>query len=158
MTLREFIELVARPISDRFMERGEIKPMYHIICCDGRDLVAPGLPGDKDLAVAVARALMEVVGATRYVFITEAWMLLADGEDVKKIDLAKVDAEGVEAQPGRKEVLLFNAEDAREGMIMAHREIIRDGARATLGPLEVFASGYSEGRMIGLLPRGKLAS
>jgi hypothetical protein len=154
MNLRDFVERTVRLVSRQFDQRGEVPPIYHIITGDGEDLVVPGFPGDKDLAVALARVILETVEATRYVFVTEGWVLFAPDS----ADIDKINREGVEAQPGRKEVLMFSAEDELEGVIMGHREIIRDGARARLGPLEVIQYGQSEGRMVGLLPRKKLAS
>lgn len=60
----------------------------------------------------------------------------------------------LEHLPGRKEVLLFSAEDQAEGSIMAMRDIIRPArGRARLGPLDLKAGhGTLEGRMVGLLP------
>ena len=62
--------------------------------------------------------------------------------------------EGLAEAPGRIEALIFSAEDAQEGMLVAHREIKRDrNGRLRLEPL-IFNEGIkkSKGRMIGMLP------
>jgi hypothetical protein len=71
--------------------------------------------------------------AVRVVFIDEGWMLEAFGD--AHIDLDKIEREGVRGQAGRKEVIMWCAEDAQEGLLMATREIIRSGDRVVLGAL-----------------------
>ena len=53
----------------------------------------------------------------------------------------------------RIEVILICAEDEREGMLMATREIIRSDTDVHLGALRILQANGMEDRMIGLLPR-----
>jgi hypothetical protein len=151
-TLRQFVEQVAQNVSRIFEKQGQVLPMYHIIDAEGRDFVmlAPPLP-DKDMAVAVARALLAEMGATRVAYIDEGWAL---DSKLSTADIQEVYRSGVSISehPDRIEVILINAEDAIEGAAFAMRKIIRQGDSAVLGELEISEGGKSEGRMVGLLP------
>lgn len=148
--LREFIEGVAARAEQMFMARGKLLPMYHAIDAEGGDLVFPAPPVDnKDQSNAIVRMLLAEAGATRVAFLGEAWMLAArDGE----IDLDQVQRDGIEDNPARIEILMISVEDAKEGFVLASREITRRDGSVTLGDLEINRMGSAEGRMVGLLP------
>lgn len=154
MKLRKFVEEVADKIDIVFNHSLEIVPMWHIIAGDGEELILPSIAPDKDMACLFAQAFMAVTEAKRYVFIDEGWMAFV--KDESKIPISG----GVKEIPGRKEIVMFMAEDIDEGTIMAHREIIRpEGKRPYLGPIKISDSGgVSEGRFCGLLPVKKLHS
>jgi hypothetical protein len=159
MTLREFIEQASKPIGARFDQCGEIKPMYHFVRGDGAEVVMPAIPGPKDFSVQIARTVLDACEATRVLFISEGWIL--EGPVPAGADLNKIrDRQGsLEHEPGRVEVVMFSGEDAQEGSIMGFRDIVRESGKPPyLAPLRIVTTDRSEGRMIGLLPRGKLAS
>jgi hypothetical protein len=150
--LAALIERASGAAAEIFCEAGEVLAMYHVVLRDGRELVLPAPPGPKDLGIRIMRAAFAALDVTRYVFIDEAWML--DG-GVAAADLARVQREGIRAQPGRIEVLMFGAEGA-SGMLLARRRILRpEGAKPELAALDFFSMGDGvalSGRMIGLLP------
>jgi hypothetical protein len=133
-----------------------VKPMWHAITRDGVALVCPTMLADKDAEVAMARAVFELRDVVRYLFIDEAWMVEAIGPDVTPEQRAAVELAvitGATASPARQEVVMFSGEDQAEGAVMARRLIIRQGAHATLGPLQFDPpGGQMVGRFVGLLP------
>jgi hypothetical protein len=151
-SFRQFLEFAMKQATRIFNRTGQLCPMYHAVSSAGEDYVFPALPGDKDVSTAAARAFLVSIEATRVAFIDEAWMM-APKEGVSRDDLARYNAQGLSKQPGRIEVILICAEDEREGMLMATREIIRSGTDVHLGALRILQADGMEDRMIGLLPR-----
>jgi hypothetical protein len=153
--LKQFVEHAADEAAKLFLANGILRPMYHAVDGAGNEHVFMAPPGGKDRSVAYTRALLKVMDAQRVAYMDEAWVLDTRETDTA-IDVEKIDREGVEAQPGRKEMLAISGEDQDEGLVMLTREIIRDGDRVTLGPPVIETFDHSEGRMIGLLtPRGR---
>jgi hypothetical protein len=148
-TLREFLADAAVAASRIFEETGELLPLYHVVIGTGEEIAFPGLPGNKDVAVAAVRELFRITEATRYVFMNEAWALMSEDEKTTQ----EVYRDGVRNHPDRVEIIMFSAEDVNEGMLLAHRDIIREDGKVRLGPLEIQDRGTNEGRMVGLLPQ-----
>ena len=150
-SLREFVTESAANAGAIFERHGQLEPpFWDAITRAGERLLLPAIPGlGKSAMVALVRALFESAGVVRYVWISEAWMLRTKDDTERE----RYDRDGIEHEPGRIEALMFSAEDAQEGMLIARREIKRDQARPRLGPL-IIADGMSnlEGRMVGLLP------
>jgi hypothetical protein len=109
--------------------------MWHVIEVSGQEHVLP-TPADKDVAVALMRAFFAMRRIQRYVFIDEAWMVVARDENesrARRLDEWKT--RGIADHPDRQEIVLFSAEDADLGMITAHRVIERPpGAIPILAP------------------------
>jgi hypothetical protein len=102
--------------------------------------------------------MFALTGVTRYVFVCESWILLA--EDAP-IDMDAVQRDGIADHPGRREVVVLTAESERSGLLFGLRDIIRPAkGKARLGPLVVDQrSGLTvEGRMSSMLPRKGRAS
>jgi hypothetical protein len=126
---------------------------------DGKEqAIAVAVPGgDKDAAMTVCRALLEIEGATRCALVMETWLL--DTRDMgltpeQSAALAKeANERGVRNMAARTEAVLALAEDDAEGTIDVSARIERAGEKATLGEMTVFRPAHSEGRMIGLLPQ-----
>lgn len=155
---RDFIDKASADIDRVFRNTGAIRPMWHAVALDGEELVFPAPSPDKDTAVAMVRALFELRDVVRYVFIDEAWMVGAFGDDVTdaKREAARLAAiTGATASPDREEVVMFAADDRDEGSLMACRKIIRPSrGRAKLGPLAYDPrGGMVAGRFLGLVPR-----
>ena len=150
-SLREFVTECAARASAIFERDGKLEPpFWDAMTRAGERLFLPAIPGlSKSMMVALVRELFASADVVRYVWISEAWMLQAKDDT----ELDRYDRDGIEHEPGRIEALMFSAEDAQEGMLIARREIKRDQARPRLGPL-IIADGMSnlEGRMVGLLP------
>jgi len=151
-SLRQFVEYVARRAEYLFKKQGALSPMYHAIDAEGNNYVLPGPPGTKDQAVAQVRSFLKACRAVRVAFIDEAWVI--DAETSPGVDVEKIyrEADSIRNHPARIEVVIVSGEDANEGLLMATREIIRHGNKATLGKLKFMEGGQSEGRMVGLLP------
>jgi hypothetical protein len=151
-TLRQFVEYAAKQAARIFEKQGQLLPMYHAIDATGKDLIFPSPSQDKDKAVAIVRQILAEAGATRVAYMDEAWSVdnRESGADVEEIYRA---GGSISQHPDRIEIIMVSAEDATEGIIMAHRKIFRHGGRAVLGKLEILEGGGLEGRMVGLLPR-----
>jgi hypothetical protein len=163
IALRQFVNRVADRAAAMFKKQGHILPMYHAVDGLGNELIFASPHSDKDVAVAMVRGILKACEATRVAYLDEAWLLDARGEDALNIDMAKINREGVRNQPGRIEVVLISAEDQKEGLILASREIIRHGDKAVLGKLKFSmeegpkdGTPSFEGRMVGLLPSPKV--
>jgi len=91
-----------------------------------------------------------VIAELIFLLVDEAWVVTETDESRSRAMMES--GESLEHHPERMEWLIFMAEDASEGAVMAHREIRRDDARPELGPLVFSEGGTMSGRMIGLLP------
>ena len=152
--LKKMIEGASRACDDIFRDSGEILPMWDAETADNRRILIPVLSGDKDITAALIRAKFELEQVVRYVFITEAWVLMAKpGTPMATHALGGGSLEHV---PGRTEEVMFMGED-ENGIVMAHRDIIRGKGKPKLGPLRWVPadSGGFEGRLVGMLPRGR---
>lgn len=152
ITLRQFVEHVAKRTEILFKKHGRVLPMYHAVNADGQDFIMAAPPGSKDQSVAQARAFLADCKAVRVAFIDEAWAL--DSQKTDPADIQKIWDAGkpISRHPNRIEIILISAEDATEGALMGSREIIRHGNRAILGKLKIVDFDGVEGRMVGLLP------
>ncbi len=155
MTLREMIEGLSRSTEQLFELRGHVTPHWIYTNRDGAMSFVAAPPTNKDDAATIMRALFELEGATRCVFIDEAWQVTARGEGAQAAVTAAANRGSLEHYPGRKEVVIFQAEDTAEGEFTAHRDIIREpGKKPRLGPLVIEERWtQSEGRLVGMLPR-----
>jgi hypothetical protein len=146
--LHEQLEASADAAARTFLEHGRFGALWHMITADGESLFVGPISPDKNTQIAMVKALMVIRRVVRYVFVDEAWILECD-----QSELDQTYRDGIRNHPRRKEVLLISAEDQSLGMVMAHREIIREKGRPKLGPLVIHSDlKQSEGRMIGLLP------
>jgi hypothetical protein len=149
--LRQLIEVASGASERTFMTTGSFPPTWHMITADGEHLFSGPISHDKDTQVALIRALMIIRNIVRYVFIDEAWIL--ERKEIDRAEIDRVYQVGLKDHPDRKEILMFSAEDQSAGMMMGHRDIIRErGRKARLGPLVIDKFDQSEGRMVGLLP------
>jgi hypothetical protein len=145
-------------VEQAFKHQGVIHPMWIAVDRSGNQVVVPSpVPfisnAAKDYATLVVRAMFEFTGVTRYVFVCESWILLADDAP---IDVEAVQRDGIANHPGRREVINMTAESEVGGLVVAWRPIIRlTKGKARLGPLVVEQrSGLTvEGRMSSMLPR-----
>jgi hypothetical protein len=144
-------------VEQAFRHQGVIHPVWIAVDPSGKELVVPTpvpfvSPAAKDYATIMVRAMFALSSVTRYVFICESWVLLA--EDAP-IDMEAVQRHGIADHPGRREVVVLTAESERSGLLCGLRHIIRPSkGRARLGPLvvEQRAGLTVEGRMSSMLP------
>ncbi len=154
---KKLIEAASTAIERIFHHQGRVNPMYHCERADGIDFLMPATGNSKDEWVMNAKIAFLTQNVVRYVFIVEAWTLWsADvGAEKAKEGYEKLQQEGgsLEHVPGRREVVMLQAEDDN-CMVIATRAIIRPKkGKARLGPLEYSPEfGSHEGRMVGLLP------
>lgn len=151
--LRELIERASAFCDGAMRLHGNVAPIWHMITKDGEEIVELQPSMDKDTAVVLIRALMEIREVVRYVHFTEAWMLLIN-KPTTQAQAEELAMAGLSQHPDRIETVAFQAEDIYSGMLTGHREIIRpkDG-KPYLGPLQFLRCEQSEGRMVGMLPR-----
>jgi hypothetical protein len=156
--LRNLIEYASNFAEGAMRLHGNVAPIWHMITSSGQEIVElTPQTENKDYAMAMIRALMEIEHVVRYVYFAEAWMLdfkNSDGRPSQE-ELDRIMEEGASQHPDRIECVVFQAEDNECGMLSGHRKIIRNGEhRPRLGPLE-FMPRHTEstGRMVGLLPK-----
>jgi hypothetical protein len=149
-SLREFVERSDAVVVRIFEDRGQILPMYHVVNGDGVEEIFIPPPGNKDESVAAVRVRLAEVKAKRVMFVDEAWTRAASEEEYK----AYMETHNsLEHWDGRKENIIYMAEDAQEGTLLATREILRtEGQPPRLGPMQFTSHGVNSGRMVGLLP------
>ena len=157
IALRELIEFGSRTAEKIFAFRKCYEPMWHAITADGEHKVIVQTLDDKDAQMALVLAAFELFNVVAYLFISEAWSLVAKPSNQAERDrlVDEYTHDGIRDNPNRVEILWFQAED-RTGMLVAHREIIRPAkGKPTLGPLEFedMDGWTAEGRIMGLLPR-----
>jgi hypothetical protein len=159
--LRDLITFASEFCDRQFAAKGVIYPRWHAVTSSGEQFYETSPLLDKDLAVAMIRALFDLRDVVRYVFIDEAWTL---SRMVQPGEEAKVQREGLSKHPDRVEVVMISGEDRECGQLMLHRNIIRPAkGKPYLGPLLSLdelpfmpQGGHvdqSEGRMVGLLPK-----
>jgi hypothetical protein len=151
-TLKALIEFASQKSEDIFRKTGGLLPMYHAICEDKshRIILQPDTD-TKDEAVEIVKAAFAMLRVDRYCFMSEAWLLVGDPV---KVDLAKIEREGLEWHPDRREVVSFLAENRRGERLTGCRFILRpEHGKATLSPLRLdkMENLTTEGRMVGLL-------
>jgi hypothetical protein len=154
-SMRAFVETISKTIEKLFDRQGLILPMYHVIERDGTVSVLPAPARDKDASVALVRAFFEICRPQRYLFVDEAWTVMATDADIAQLEAYVQRVGSLKDHPQRIEVVMFQVEDRDEGQLTASRRIVRPAkGKPRLGPLE-FDDGpsSSEGRMVGLLPR-----
>jgi hypothetical protein len=157
--LRDLIAFTSNFCDRQFAAKGMIIPIWHAVTSTGESLIQTAPCDDKDLSVAMIRALFDIRDVVRYVFMDEAWTL---ARMLQPDEQAKIRREGLANHPDRIEVVMIQGEDRDCGQIMLHRDIIRPAkGRPYLGPLQSLddlpfiphgARVQSEGRMVGLLP------
>jgi hypothetical protein len=149
--LRALIESASDFCEGAMRLHGNVAPIWHMITKDGEEIIELQPSMDKDTAAVLMRALMEIREVVRYVYFTEAWMVvLSRGNPDAKVD----ELASLSEHPDRVEVVTFQAEDSYNGMLSGHREIIRPkGGKPYLGPLTILPPMESRGRMVGMLPR-----
>jgi hypothetical protein len=156
--LSRLIDEASMFVEKRFRDVGRIEPLWIATDQSGNQVVVPSpVPfisnAAKDYATLVVRAMFEFTGVTRYVFVCESWILLAEDSP---IDIDAVQRDGIADHPGRREVINMTAESEVGGLVMAWRPIIRPPkGKAKLGPLiiEQREGMTVEGRFVSLLPR-----
>jgi hypothetical protein len=157
--LRELLAFTSGQCDKIFARNGVIYPMWHAVTSTGESFIETPPFDDKDLAVAMIRALFDLKDVVRYVFVDEAWTL---NRMIRPEEDENIRREGIANHPDRVEVVMIQGEDRDCGQIMLHRDVIRPAkGKPYLGPLQSLddlsfmpqgASVQSEGRMVGLLP------
>jgi hypothetical protein len=152
-SLKDFTIAAAETAAAMFAKQGnQLAPVYIALDRNGDYSIFPAPPGPKDFSMMITRAYLEFIGATRVIYVDEAWTLEEPIVGVAKERLDQIEREGVKNQPGHIECVLLVGEDATEPLVMFQRKINRDGDRVWLGPLVDISPDGAQGRMIGLLP------
>lgn len=152
ISLRQFLEHVAKRAEAVFKKQGNVTPMYHAVDAEGTSYLLAGPRGTKDEAVAQVRAFLKSCNAVRVAFMDEAWLLDSETTSCDDIDRLWQAGKAVSSHPDRIEAIMIRVEDATEGAMMGTLNIIRHGNRAVLGKLKIQHFDSAEGRMVGLLP------
>lgn len=154
MNIDDYAAHIGKLVSDLYVEQdNNLGPMFFLIDADGKDryLTVPPFV-DKDTAAAVIRGILRKLGATRVAFVDEAWGVKGMTADLDR-ERERLMRDGVRDEPGRVEVIMVSVEDKTEGALMYHIPINRDGDKVTLGEPVSYRFDYSEGRIVGLLPK-----
>jgi hypothetical protein len=148
---RDMIAAASAVCEKRFAREGALSPIWHLVTADGGNIITATPNLSKDEASIVLRALFELRQVVRYLFVDEAWTI---DQPVDDAVLARITREGVAAQPGRIEIVMFSGEDRECGQLLARRRIIRPAkGKPYLGPLKYTdVRGETSGRFVGMLP------
>lgn len=149
--LRDLMEAASLYVERSFARYGQFATgTFHAMTADELCLIVP-LPdvGDTDLSLTLVRELFVAKDVVAYVFAMEGWAV--QGTFKSEAEAEAVDPED---HPDGREVVLLSAESELEGMLLAHRQIIRPPrARAYLAPLEYLPGEQFQGRVFGMLAR-----
>lgn len=149
--LRMLIEHASDWAEKQFGRKGRLWPMWHAVKANGDHIVMEAPPGSKDESAAMVRAFFELNDVVRCLFIDEAWIAVG-GEELRR--WVEENNQQIATYPGRVEVVAFMGEDDVDGMLTAHRKIIRGEGKPKLGPLTVNERwDNAQGRLVGMLPR-----
>ena len=159
--LRDMFSYASEWADQQFRRTGRVVGMWHAVPSSGDMFVMLKPHPDKDIGVAMIRALFDLRDVVRYIFVDEAWMLIKQPAlSAEELESAKRGM--IWDHPDRIEVVMFSGEDAACGQIMARRRIFRpEKGKPYLGPFEWMTNllpnkpgsiWHSEGRMVGLLP------
>jgi hypothetical protein len=158
--LRQMLDYASWFCERHFAQKGEIAPMWHCVTSSGEQFIEPhpAVP-NKDLAVALVRAMFDVRDVVRYVYMGEAWTL---SRMIQPEEQELIFRRGLANHPDRVEIVQLQGEDQDYGQMIGQRKIIRPAkGNPYLGPLEMVnelphiphgAHIQSEGRMVGMLP------
>jgi hypothetical protein len=148
--LRAIIDNASSAVESIFAVDGELMPMWHLVTADGEYIMASPGGMEKDLATEAIRAIIKEKNIVRYIFIDEAWVVQST---VKDEALKKIMDEGssLAEHPGRREFVIFCAEERNGGFILGRREILREQDKPpTLGQIEFADEGEFSGRFVGM--------
>jgi hypothetical protein len=159
MPLREFIAKVAQDYAKEAMVKAQQVPNTYLFMTGDRFGVSvqefvgntrQQVETRKNFVVEKMRRLFRQLSVDRYVQVSEIWMT----EHASRAEFEA--APQPQDNPSREEYVMYNAEDAKEGILVLRQQILRnpDGT-PYLGQLELnpFMTSEMAGRMIGLLPR-----
>src|SRR3978361_2134996 len=81
--LKRLLDHASMFVERAFRHQGVIHPMWIAVDPTGKELVVPPpvpfvSPDAKDYAAMFVRATFALAGVTRYVFVCESWVLLAE--------------------------------------------------------------------------------
>ena len=152
---RKLIEKISKMTEKAFRVCNGIEPVFHFEGDQGITSVIIPIqypPDTKDMVSDVIRSMLAKDNAVWVMMVSEAWSIEGSGDMEIPASLEHV--------PGRKEIIIYQFEDKDIPQMSAEQEIIRpEGKNPYLGELiirESFKS--SEGRFVGMLPRGKMSS
>lgn len=144
-----------------FKRRHEIEPIWLAETLNGKVPLPSPLPfvnlDSKRLATAIVKNMFEIVGIRAYTFVVAAWAIeqpITDTGPRSLEDYNKLHPKGLETAPGRKEVVMIDAQHQDHGALGAFREIMRpEGKPPYLGPIEYHPFETMEGPMSSFLPQ-----
>jgi len=155
--LDAFIRAMAKAAKLNFERSGGLTPMFIYVGADGtHNVLSLDKVWDdrnKDPAFAVMRGAAKAAGATRCALVCEAWQL--DGDDVGNaaVEQAWATQGSLKDLPGRREVIVIEAEDQTAPRLCGRMEIIRpEGRKPYVLALRIDRPTTSEGRLVGMLP------
>lgn len=154
--IRAMIEAASATAGKLFAEDQCMAPMWCTITAGHEIEIFIPPPGfDKDTAISLMRTLFKVLDIVSCVFMDEAWTTEASEDGIKKLDAWLATGKSLESYPGRKEVVVFMAEDDSGRTMTGHRLIDRSGDKPSLGPLVIndMTGATIEGRLTGMLSR-----
>ncbi len=128
---------------------------YHLLSL--RNFYAMGnVALGKELAVTAIHRYAHDVGATACALINEAWILAVRSDEAAVETERRATEEGLEHAPGRKEVLLVQAQ-GQTGDCIRLGEIVRDnfGKVVEIAKMELPAGMTTESRFDGVITRGE---
>jgi hypothetical protein len=149
--LQSFFDHAAERAASIFREQGELTPMWHAVDRDDEHLViaTPWRDADeKQAVVELVRKLFRERGVKRYVFMCEAWAVVAPDLDEITPHIGNLNK-----HPDRREILTVHAEDRDGTTLMGWYYILRpEHAPATVSPLHmVETTTQHTGTLHGLL-------
>jgi hypothetical protein len=146
LALKEWVAAVSKPIDSIFATAGQVMAMMHIINGNGDNVIVPVFMNDKDRAFGIMREALRLTKASRYVFISEGWILEAPADRLGP-ELERINQLGLEHHNDRREVVLYQAEDRGGETVSAHQFILRpETGKPTLSPLHFSDVTESHGR------------
>ncbi|PWT72135.1 MAG: hypothetical protein C5B60_09915 [Chloroflexi bacterium] len=148
--LQELFAHAAQHAAIIFREKGELVPMFHAVLGNDQHalIAAPWSDAEeKGKTIYVLRDLFRKKKVKRYVFIAEAWTVMAPSLEQVGDYIGRMSE-----HPDRREVVTISAEDRDGTNMMGYYFILRpEHSPATLSPLHMSKATEAIGQLMGML-------
>lgn len=150
--LHDFLTKEADAARNLFTKLGRVDAYVHSVNKADEHAVTMFALETKDQVAIAIRGVLKKTGAVRYVFVDEAWTVMARSEQQGRALQEYARSKSLEDHPDRVEIIMLAAEDAYGNRLMGRIVILRpEHGPAQLQPVIIDDYPQSSGRFTGLI-------